>query len=352
MFLEFKDRYEEYFDYLQRVGRTPKTIIEHKRMLQTWFPPSFKSKRVSKIRKADTSILEEIGRRHGDHGATRAIVAFRRYADFLQSELGIKLPFDWRDVKVPVSREKEQPVFEDHEIVTLFNVMETMEIGSVHGKRMAWTMQAFFETLFGTGLRIHEALKLRRIDFIKLKSEAKLTIVGKGNKEREVVFSERAIEKIERYLDRRNDLSEAMFVNSCGEKLIMATARSYFERLKKKMRVIGFDEIASKLKSHTFRRTLGTHLFENGANIKHVQYLLGHESERTTLRHYIRVDKRRAQLVHKNIMARFPFKEFESRYREVNGKVQVRLTDNLSRWMTIPGKGEIEEIPNSDLKLA
>ncbi len=336
MFIEFKDRYEDYFNYLKQIGRNPKTINEHRRILCDWFPKSFKNKLLSRIRKADTGILEEAGRAHGEHGATRAIVAFRRYADFLQSELNINLPFDWRDVKVPMVREKEQPVFEDHEIATLFNIMETMEIGSVHGRRMAWTMQALFETLFAAGLRIHEVLKLKRSDFQKMKESGKVSIVRKGNKECEVYFPERVIEKIELYLSRRNDISDAMFVNSCGEPLIMATARSYFERLKIKLHKLGFHEIAQKLKSHTFRRTLATHMLENGADIKSVQYIMGHESERTTLRHYIRVNKRRSQLLHQYIFSKFPFEELEKRERVFNGKHQVRATENLSRWMTVP----------------
>lgn len=320
-------------------------------MLVEWFPESIKNRWISKLRKADTALLEEIGRQHGDHGATRAIVTFRRYADFLQSELNIKLPFDWRDVKVPITRDKEQPIFEDHEIVTLFNVMETMEIKNVHGRRMSYTMQAFIETLFGAGLRIHEALKLKRSDLQRMKTEGTVVILGKGNKEREVSIPERVIAKLEEYIDKRNDTSEEMFVNSCGEKLIMATARSYFERMKKKLRILGFHEIADKLTSHIFRRTLATHLFENGADLKVVQHTMGHESERTTIRHYIRVTKRRSQLIHKHIINKFPFAEQEKRERILNGVHQVRITDHLSRWMTVPATNELRDFHNPELKL-
>lgn len=343
MFTEFKDKYEDYFTFLNRTGKKQKTIDERKSVLCLWYPKAFTHKKISRLKKADTALLEEAGRKHGEHGATRAVVAFRRYADFLQSELGIKLPFDWRDVRVPLVRDKEQPVFEDHEIATLFNVMETMEVGSVHGRRMAWTMQAFFETLFATGLRIHEALKLRRADYTKIKETRKTTLIRKGSKECEIYFPERAIEKIEQYLKRRNDMSDALFVNSCGEPLIMSTARGYFERLKIKLHKLGFLEIAKKLRSHTFRRTLATHLLENGADIKAVQYIMGHESERTTLRHYIRVNKRRSQLLHQYIFSKFPFHELEKRERIFNGELQVRATDNLGRWMTVPGAGDLRE---------
>ncbi|MEO6239814.1 MAG: tyrosine-type recombinase/integrase [Bacteroidia bacterium] len=335
MFLQFKDKYEEYFKHLEREGRTSKTISEHKRMLCDWFPESFKNKWLSRIRKADTAILKEAGRAHGEHGETRAIVAFRRYADFLQSELQIKLPFDWRDVKVPLVKDKEQPVFEDYELATLFNVMETMEIGSVHGRRMSWTMQAFFEGLFGTGLRMHEALSLKRTQYPLMLETRKVKVLRKGKKECEVSVSERAIQKIGEYLDRRNDTSDAMFVNSCGEPLRESTTKSYFQRLRIKLRKLGFEEIANKLRSHTFRRSLATYMLEHGADIKAVQTVMDHVSARTTLKHYIRKNKNRAHLLHQSILSKLPFEELAKRYKENNGIVSVRTTENGGRWMEL-----------------
>ena len=335
MFTRFESNYDAYFLHLEKEGRTPKTITEHKKFLREYFPECLKRKWLSSVTRADIDILKEVGRQHGEHGAQRMVVAFRRYFDFMQSHLGMKMPFDWRDIKVPVIKTKEQPVFEDYELATLFHIMETMEAGSVHGRRMAWTMQAFFETLFGTGLRIHEGLKLNRIDLNTIKETGKVTVLRKGGKTCEVSFSERAIKKLDEYFGRRNDTSDAMFVNSCGERLIMATARSYFERLKRKLRDTGYPEIAAKLKSHTFRRTLATYLIENGADIKSVQTIMDHESERTTVKHYIRVNKKRAQLIHHYILSRFSVDELASRCRESEGRVQVRMTANQGRWMTL-----------------
>jgi integrase/recombinase XerD len=335
MFTRFEDKYGDYLLHLEKEGRKAKTIAEHKKFLYEYFPESLRRKWLSSVSRADIDILKEVGRQHGEHGATRMVVTLRRYFDFMQSHLGMKMPFDWRDIRVPVVRQKEQPVFEDHELATLFQVMETMEAGSVHGRRMAWTMQAFFETLFGTGLRIHEALRLNRIDLNSIKESGRLMVLRKGGKTCEVSFSERAIKKLEEYYGRRNDTNDAMFVNSCGERLIMATARSYFERLKRKLRDTGYPEIAAKLKSHTFRRTLATYLIENGADIKSVQTIMDHESERTTVKHYIRVNKKRAQLIHHYILSRFSVDELASRCRETGGRVQVRMTENQGRWMTL-----------------
>ncbi len=335
MFTRFEDKYDEYFLHLEKEGRKPKTIAEHKKFLKEYFPESLRRKWLSNVTRADVDILKEIGRQHGEHGQQRMVVALRRYFDFMQYNLAMKMPFDWRDIKVPHMRHKEQPVFEDHELATLFQIMERMQAGSVHGKRMAWTMQAFFEVLFGTGLRIHEALRLNRGDLATIKETGRLMVLRKGGKTCEVTFSERAIKKLEEYYLRRNDNDDAMFVNSCGERLIMATARSYFERLKIKLRSTGHPEIAAKLKSHTFRRTLATYLIENGADIKSLQTIMDHESERTTVKHYVRVNKKRAQLIHHYILSRFAVDELADRVRENGGRVQVRMTENQGRWMTL-----------------
>lgn len=335
MFTKFDEKYSDFFLHLERSGRGSKTINHYKKLLLEYFPASLRRKRLSAVTRADVDSLKEIGRLHGQHGEQRMAVTFRRYFDFMQSQLGMKMPFDWRDVKVPGMRYKEQPVFEDHELATLFRLMETMEAGSVHGRRMAWTMQAFFETLFGTGLRLHEALRLKRADLETIKETGKLMVLRKGGKTCEVSFSERAIKKLDEYYGRRNDTSDAMFVNSCGERLILATARSYFERLKRKLRETGFPEIAMKLKSHTFRRTLATYLIENGADIKSVQSILDHESERTTVKHYIRVNKKRAHLIHHYILSRFSVDELAGRCRETEARLQVRMTEKQGRWMTL-----------------
>jgi integrase/recombinase XerD len=335
IFTRFEDNYEAYFLHLQKVGRKAKTITEQKKFLWQYFPESLRRKRLGNVTRSDVDLLKEVGREHGEHGAERMVVAFRRYFDFMQSHLGLKMPFDWRDIKVPMVRHKEQPVFEDHELATLFKIMETMQAGSVHGRRMAWTMEAFFEVLFGSGLRIHEALRLKREDLATIKESGKLMVLRKGGKTCEVAFSDRAVAKLEEYYARRNDLSDAMFVNSCGECLIMATARSYFERLKRKLRDTGYPEIAAKLKSHTFRRTLATYLLENGADIKAVQSIMDHESERTTVKHYIRVNKKRAQLIHRYILSRFSVDELAARCREVGESIQVRMTESKGRWMTL-----------------
>lgn len=335
IYKKFNDKYESYFAFLAQKGRLQKTIHEHKRMLCEIFPEEFQNKKLKNLMRTDVAILEEAGRGHGVHGPTRAVVAFRRYCDFLQTECNIKLPFDWRDVKVPMVREKEQPVFEDFELATLFQIMETMESGSVHGRRMSWTMQAFFETLFGTGLRMHEALSLKRSQYDEIRDVGKTKILRKGKKEREISFSDRAIEKLGKYLEKRNDISDAMFVNSCGEPLIVSTAKSYFQRLRNKLKDNGYEEIAKKLKSHTFRRTLATYLLEHGADIKAVQSVMDHESERTTIKHYIRVNKRRAQIIHRSILSKIPFDELAKRYKEVDGRALVRTTSNGGQWMSL-----------------
>ena len=137
---------------------------------------------------------------------------------------------------------------------------------------------ALIELLYSTGLRVSEVanLKIRDIDFKK----SEINILGKGNKERIVIFNNKSKEKIIRYL--KNDKrfislkTEALFQNKFQEAL---TARSIQRILKK---YLNFSGINSKYSTHTLRHTFATHLLEGGADIKVIQQLLGHSSPETT----------------------------------------------------------------------
>lgn len=94
----------------------------------------------------------------------------------------------------------------------------------------------------------------------------------------------------------RNEKFPPLFVNLMGERLPAGSARrSMVEAMHKA-------GIKKRIHPHIFRSTHATNLLEGGANIKAVQYLLGHESERTTLRHYAAVNKSHAKEEHQRIL--------------------------------------------------
>ena len=137
---------------------------------------------------------------------------------------------------------------------------------------------ALIELLYSTGLRVSEVANLKLKDINLKKSEIK--ILGKGNKERIVIFNNKSKEKIISYLknDKRyiSIKTEALFQNKFKEAL---STRSIQRILKK---YLNFSGINSKYSTHTLRHTFATHLLEGGADIKVIQQLMGHSSPETT----------------------------------------------------------------------
>ena len=141
--------------------------------------------------------------------------------------------------------------------------------------------RAMLETLYSTGIRVSELVGLQVTD-LDLAGEA-LKVKGKGNKERIVPLGSHAITAVRRYLDMLNqDVKYAnrdsgpLFVNKHGGRL---SSRSVRRKLDKYLKQVGLDPSISP---HTLRHSFATHLLDNGADIRSVQELLGHQSLSTT----------------------------------------------------------------------
>jgi len=141
--------------------------------------------------------------------------------------------------------------------------------------------KAIIETLYSCGLRVSELLNLKLtnlffdLDFIK--------VIGKGNKERLVPISKKAIKEINIYINehRRNvkiykDFENYLFLNRRGKKL---TRVMIFTIVKDLVNRAGIEKNVSP---HTFRHSFATHLVDGGADLRAVQEMLGHESIITT----------------------------------------------------------------------
>ncbi|MCW3786494.1 site-specific tyrosine recombinase XerD [Plebeiibacterium sediminum] len=160
------------------------------------------------------------------------------------------------------------------EIDTIINAIDTKKPEGQRNK-------AILETLYSCGLRVSELIELK-ISNLFFESGF-IKIEGKGNKERLVPISAKAIKEINLYLSeyRRNlkihhDSEDILFLNRRGKKLSRVMI---FTIIKGLVAVIGMDKNVSP---HTFRHSFATHLIDGGANLRAVQEMLGHESIITT----------------------------------------------------------------------
>lgn len=135
---------------------------------------------------------------------------------------------------------------------------------------------AILELLFSTGLRVSELCSLNTdIDLTR----DELSIRGKGDKVRVVFLSLVAKDAISKYLETRNDIEEALFVDGRPSKLHRITPRDVQRHLKSYIIRAG---ITNTVTPHTLRHAFATDLLSNGADIRSVQQLLGHASINTT----------------------------------------------------------------------
>ena len=136
--------------------------------------------------------------------------------------------------------------------------------------------RAVLEILYGSGLRVAEACGLRPVD-IDL-SRSRLTVWGKGSKQRTVPLSAPAVDALRQWLDQGRALlvdattpDDVVFVNRRAHPLTPRDGRRILDR-----------RAAGPAHPHALRHTLATHLLDGGADLRAVQELLGHADLATT----------------------------------------------------------------------
>lgn len=154
-------------------------------------------------------------------------------------------------------------------------IMESVNLSSWIGRRD----RAILEVLYGCGLRVSEAVDLR-ISCVYL-DESFVRVIGKGNKERIVPMGEMAASAVRNYLSIRpepasSEFDDILFLNRFGKSL---SRISMFNLVKRQAMLAG---IHKEISPHTFRHSFATHLIENGADLRVVQDMLGHENITTT----------------------------------------------------------------------
>lgn len=148
--------------------------------------------------------------------------------------------------------------------------------------------RALIEVFYSTGCRLSEVTEMD-IEDVNYQTMS-MRVIGKGDKEREVFLSYKALFHLKKYLNGRADDCESLFV----------TQRKPYRRMtpaavQKEVRDIEqLAKISTKLTPHVMRHTLATNMLNNGADLADVQQILGHEDPKTTLTYsHISEEKKR-----------------------------------------------------------
>ena len=164
-------------------------------------------------------------------------------------------------------------------------LIKAIDLGSNEGERN----RAMLETLYGCGLRVSELIDLKISDLFFEEDFIKVT--GKGDKQRFVPISPVNKKYINIYrneirvhLNIQEGFQDILFLNRRGKQL---TRAMIFTIVKNLAVTIGLQK---NISPHTFRHSFATHLLENGADLRAIQQMLGHESI-TTTEIYMHVDR-------------------------------------------------------------
>lgn len=178
-------------------------------------------------------------------------------------------------VRTP-KQEKKLPRFLEYDQVR--RLLEAVPTDNWLGARD----RAILETLYSTGIRVSELVGLN-MDDVDFLGEV-VHIRGKGKKERITPIGFSALQAIQHYMEFRNRRaqndsnfdSKVLFVNKHGRRL---STRSVRRKMDKYLKIAGLDPAVSP---HTLRHSFATHMLNNGADLRSVQELLGHQSLSTT----------------------------------------------------------------------
>ncbi|MFS4467687.1 site-specific tyrosine recombinase XerD [Maribacter sp. 2210JD10-5] len=198
-------------------------------------------------------------------------------------------------------------VFEDYRVDNPLDLIESPKIGRKLPDTLSLTEintliaaidlskqegernRAMLETLYGCGLRVSELIGLRLSDLYF--DEDFIKVTGKGDKQRFVPISAINKKYINIYRNEvrvhqkvQQEFQDILFLNRRGKQLTRAMVFTIVKNLAKEI------ELNKNISPHTFRHSFATHLLKNGADLRAIQQMLGHESI-TTTEVYMHVDR-------------------------------------------------------------
>lgn len=298
-----KTNLKEYVYYLKITKNLSKnTIDSYERDLLEYIrflDANYKLKQFDKVTKThvDNFIRSLARKKISPSSITRKISSIHSFHRYLLEEKLVD-----KDIIAKVKKPKTPKT-----LPVVLNIEETerfINASNGLGKPLDLRNRAMVELAYGSGLRVSELLDLEISD-LHLNMNL-VNIIGKGNKERIVPLGEESVFALRNYLiDGRSKLkpkdNQLLFINKNGERL----SRIGFYKIIKN--IAQRAHISKKMSPHTLRHSFATHLLENGADLRSVQELLGHEDIMTT-QIYTHVTKKHIQV------------EYELKHPRASGK--------------------------------
>ena len=289
----------QFLEYIEiEKGRSLKTVENYDRYLSRFFEHSGIKTAKSITEEAIREFRLWLNRQSAPGGTLKRktqnyyLIALRSFLKFLMKRDVSSLPPDRIELaKVP---ERSIDLISRQELSRLLDAPDGEDVRSLRDKAM-------LELLFSTGLRVSELCSLPRdLDF----NRDEFSVRGKGEKVRVVFLSDDARKAVKRYLAKRVDMDDALFVQigRKAEKLaqgkkdsLRLTPRSVERLIKHYALKAG---ISKKVTPHVIRHSFATDLLSNGADLRSVQALLGHANIGTT-QIYTHVTDKHLRDVHK-----------------------------------------------------
>ena len=225
--------------------------------------------------------IYEVAKKLNPRSQARIISGLRSFFDYLVFEAYRNTnPTDL--LETPKTGTKLPDTLSQDEIDALINAID---LSHPQGERN----RTIFETIYSCGLRVSEAITLKNSDLFF--EEGFIRVLGKGNKERYVPIHENAQRYITMYQKAirshilpQKSFEDTLFLNRRGKGLSRQMIFMILKDLALKI------DLKKKISPHTLRHSFATHLLQNGADLRAIQQMLGHESI-TTTEVYVHVDK-------------------------------------------------------------
>lgn len=217
--------------------------------------------------------IYEISKELSSRSQARIISALRSFFEYLIFEQVREInPTDL--IETPKIGRKLPETLSEEEINQLINAID---LSTDEGERN----RAILESMYSCGLRVSELIHLKISDLFF--NEGFIRIIGKGNKERFVPIHQKAqkyiiiyMKEIRSHLSIKKDYEDTLFLSRRGKSL---SRQMIFMMIKALAVNINLNK---KISPHTLRHSFATHLLKNGADLRAIQQMLGHESITTT----------------------------------------------------------------------